>query len=372
VAVLFLSTLSGCTLLFVQKGGARISKNPAATVRDAPSLQTTSENGTSDLHYQTAKGDTLESIARAFYGDSRQATFLAKNNHLKPKAILKVGRILRVPQNPPSLSAGNAVSSKRKTNLQKMAVGLGNQAYEMEWSDARRVTRPKANHAFAAGEHLKFAIRYFSVLGGYATLAVEALEEYKDRPCFRLAAEAHSAFPFSNFYKVDDRMVSHFDAVDYFSWRFEKTVREGGYRETYTVDYRPLEHQALRTKAGETPTLFAVPPFVQDVISAFYYFRLLDLKVGDRMAVPTQAGVKNYELVVEVLKRETVRVEAGEFDCFLLKPHVKYDNVFQNKGEVLLWVTADARHLPVKIQSKIIIGAINIELIQADLPLLGG
>jgi hypothetical protein len=138
------------------------------------------------------------------------------------------------------------------------------------------------------------------------------------------------------------------------------------------VDYHPLEHQALRTKAGDPPRTFAVPPFVQDVISAFYYFRLLDFKVGDRMAVPTQAGVKNYELVVDVLKRETVRVEAGSFDCFLLKPHVKYDNVFQNKGEILLWVTADARHMPVKIQTKILIGNVDIELIQADLPLLGG
>jgi LysM repeat protein len=370
-AVLFISAISGCTLLFVQKGGTRFSKSPAATVRNAPSLQTTLENGASDLHYQTAKGDTLESIARAFYGDSRQAIFLGKTNHLRPKTVLKGGRTIRVPQNPPPLSTENVPSSNRKKTLRKVKVGSGNQAYEMELSDARRLARPKVNHAFAAGERLKFAVRYFSVLGGYATLAVEALEEFQGRPCFRLAAEAHSAFPFSNFYTVDDRMVSHFDAVDFFSWRFEKKVREGGYRETYAIDYKPLEHQALRTKAGDPPQAFAVPPFVQDVISAFYYFRLLDFKVGDSMAVPTQAGIKNYELVVDVVKREKVRVEAGEFDCFLLKPHVKYDNVFQNKGEILLWVTADSRRMPVKIQSKIIIGAINIELIQADLPLLG-
>jgi hypothetical protein len=58
--VFFISTISGCTLLFVQKGGTRISKIPDAAVRNAPSLQATLENGDSDLHYQTAKGDTLD------------------------------------------------------------------------------------------------------------------------------------------------------------------------------------------------------------------------------------------------------------------------------------------------------------------------
>jgi len=375
-----LISLSGCTLLFVQKGGERISTKPAPVVRDAPSLQTDVHGVPSDVRYRVASGDNLETIARAFYGDSRQAAFLARINHLKRTAHLKTGRIIRVPSDPPALSSvaggSNPTTSTGplvgNAELRKVTVGQGKKSYEMEWSDAMRSTRPKVNRAFAAGEYLKFTVRYFSVLGGYATLAVEALEEYQGRPCLRLAAEAHSAFPFSNFFTVDDRMVSRFDAIDFFPWRFEKSVREGKYRESYTVDYHPLEHQALRTKAGDPPGTFAVPPFVQDVISAFYYFRLLDFKVGDRMAVPTQAGIKNYELVVEVLKRETIRVQPGQYDCFLLKPHVKYDNVFQNKGEILLWVTADPRHMPVKIQSKILIGNVDIELVQADLPLLGG
>jgi cellobiose-specific phosphotransferase system component IIB len=254
--------------------------------------------------------------------------------------------------------------------LKKVTAQAGKQTYEMEVSDARRAERPRVNRAFAAGEHLKYAVRYFSVLGGYATLAVEALEDHQGRPCYRLAAEAHSAFPFSNFYTVDDRLVSWFDAVDFFSWHFEKRVREGGYREVFAVDYRQREHRAIRMKDGELPKTSAVPPFVQDLISTFYYFRLLDFQVGDRLSVPTQAGEKNYELVVEILGRETVRVEAGKFDCFLLKPHVKYDNVFQNKGDILMWVTADSRRIPIKIQSKILIGSVNLELIQADLPRL--
>jgi LysM repeat protein len=379
VLLFTLIQLSGCTLLFVQRGGSRVSSEAPTVIPVTASLQSSdATQGPRDgFRYKSAAGDTLESVARAFYGDSRQAKFLAKVNHLSPKALLKPDQKIRIPPNPPALpavtsSSGSVVSNDSQVGLKRVTVVSGKNSYEMEVSDAKRMARPRVNRAFAPGENLKFAVRYFSVLGGYATLSVEALETYQGRPCYRLAAEAHSAFPFSNFFKVDDRMVSRFDAVDYFPWRFEKNVREGGYREAYAVDYRPLARQALRTKAGDPPKIFAVPPFVQDVISAFYYFRLLDFKVGDRMAVPTQAGLKNYELVVEVLKRETIRVEAGQFDCFLLKPHVKYDNVFQNKGDILLWVTTDNRRMPVKIQSKILIGNVNIELIQADLPRLDG
>lgn len=317
----------------------------------------------------------MESVARAFYGDSRQAAFLARINRLGKHAALRKGSILRVPATAPDLPARGRAAAAATTpgrDLRTVTVGTGSRAYEMEVSDARKAARPRVNRAFASGERLKFAVHYFAVLGGYATLAVEALETYQGRPCYRLAAEAHSAFPFSNFYKVDDRLVSRFDAVDFFPWRFEKRVREGHYREAYAVEYRPLEHQAVRTKAGDPPQTFAVPPFVQDVISAFYYFRLVDFKVGDRVAIPTQAGTRNYELVVEVLGRETVSVQAGKYDCFLLKPHVKYDNVFQNKGEILLWVTADERRMPVKIRSKILIGSVDIDLLEADLPRLGG
>ena len=371
--------LAGCSLLFVQKGNTRYSSAEPQTVPTAPSLSKEMGTESGGSTYQSVPGDNLESIARAFYGDSRQAAYLGRVNRLKPGAALKPGRTLQIPATPPPLpppsvrpspSAEYPVPSVPAPDLRKVTRRVGHETYEMEVSDVKRIARPKVNRAFAVGERLKYQVKYFTVVGGTADLAVEGMEEFGGRPCYRFAAEAHSSFPFSNFYTVNDRLVSLFDAVDFFSWKFEKKVREGGYRETNRTDYRQLQHRALRLKNQDPPKEFAVPPYVQDVISAFYYFRLLETAPGDRVGIPTQAGDKNYELVVDVLKRETVTVRAGTFDCLLLKPHVRYDNFFQNKGEILLWVTADARHIPVLIQTKILIGSINIELVEAELPKL--
>jgi hypothetical protein len=113
-----------------------------------------------------------------------------------------------------------------------------------------------------------------------------------------------------------------------------------------------------------------IAPFSEDLISCFYYFRLLPMQVGKTYAIPTQSSGKNYQLYVRVLDREKVTVPAGTFDCFRLKPIVKEDTVFRNKGEIDLWVTTDQRRMPVKVESGIVIGSIDIDLVDATLPSL--
>jgi hypothetical protein len=61
-----------------------------------------------------------------------------------------------------------------------------------------------------------------------------------------------------------------------------------------------------------------------------------------------------------------VQVLAGGFDCLVIQPLLKFQSVFQQKGDVLIWISDDERRLPVKITSKIAIGSINIELQSAD------
>ncbi len=50
-----------------------------------------------------------------------------------------------------------------------------------------------------------------------------------------------------------------------------------------------------------------IQPFTQDIISCFYYFRLLPLEVGKKYLIPTSSGGKNYKLIVKVLGREKIK-----------------------------------------------------------------
>ena len=45
------------------------------------------------------------------------------------------------------------------------------------------------------------------------------------------------------------------------------------------------------------------------------------------------------------------------------EPVLVGDGLFKAKGKLTIWVTDDARHMPVKMQSKIPVGSIKAELV---------
>jgi hypothetical protein len=51
---------------------------------------------------------------------------------------------------------------------------------------------------------------------------------------------------------------------------------------------------------------------------------------------------------------------------------VKHDTVFRNSKDIDLWVTVDSRHVPVLVKSGIVVGSIEISLLQATLPEIKG
>jgi hypothetical protein len=231
-----------------------------------------------------------------------------------------------------------------------------------------KVSRPVANTAFAPGERLKFEVRALSILGGYATLEVGDYTTVEGRPCTPLTARANTVFPMSAIYPVKDVQTSFFDTVDFLSWKFQNNVLEGNYKSHNVEKYDQVRHRLVRQHNDEAPLTLDIAPFSQDIISCFYYFRLLPLEEGKTYSIPTQSGGKNYELIVRVDKKETITVPAGTFDCLRVKPLIKSETVFRNNEEIDLWVTADSRHIPVKIKSGILIGSIDVDLLEASLP----
>jgi hypothetical protein len=77
---------------------------------------------------------------------------------------------------------------------------------------------------------------------------------------------------------------------------------------------------------------------------------------------------KIWPLVVNIEKRETVKVPAGKFDCFRVEPILRQPGIFVSKGKKLqVWMTADAVHMPVLMRSEVFIGHVSAELVSYHL-----
>lgn len=96
-----------------------------------------------------------------------------------------------------------------------------------------------------------------------------------------------------------------------------------------------------------------------------YWFRLHPLKDALEVKSPVTDGKKLVLGQAQVIRREKVKVEAGEFDTYLVQPELKHiGGVFEKSKDAKLnvWVTADERRIVAKIRSKVVVGHFTGEL----------
>lgn len=213
------------------------------------------------------------------------------------------------------------------------------------------------NVSFGIGEKLTFDVNYGFINAGTASMEVSRLVEYKGRPSYEIKTRALSNSFFTSVYPVEDEVTSITDATGLFSWHFEKKLREGKYRSdrAYSFD------QEQNTVFYEKDTL-PVAPYVQDALSVLYYVRTQPLQVGKTLAVETFVDGKSYRMEVRVLRKESINVDAGRFDCLVVEPITQAVGVFKHEGRLTVWLTDDRLRMPVLMKSKVVVGSISAEL----------
>ena len=164
---------------------------------------------------------------------------------------------------------------------------------------------------------------------------------------------------FQSFYPVRDTVISFINIKGIYPLKFHKILHEGSYNAWGWTDY-DQEHHRVKTQ----DTSFAVEPFTHDILSAFYFIRTQPLEVGKSFELAAVSGKKNYKLKVICHREETVEVPAGTFKTWVVEPILKEDGLFKAKGQLWIWITRDARRMPVKMQSKIPVGSIKAELVR--------
>jgi hypothetical protein len=169
---------------------------------------------------------------------------------------------------------------------------------------------------------------------------------------------AKSTGAFSYVFEVRDSVSSLMDVDSLWTRRYEKNLKEGNYAKREVV----LFDQEAHTATYPDSTVIPVPPAVQDVLTSLYYIRTKDLEVGKNIVIENHADRKNYALEVRVLRIETISVPAGKFECFVVEPILKASGLFQHQGRLTVWITKDARMLPVKMSGKIVVGSVEAVL----------
>ena len=212
------------------------------------------------------------------------------------------------------------------------------------------------------GERLVFELTWFKLKAGTSVLEVSEGEN-QGRKAYNISAVTTSNDYVDIIYKVRDRIDSFIYADNLSSYRYKVHQEEGSFRRDKEIRF-DYDKGIVNYTRDKQNTLHHIKAFVQDSLSSIYYLRTKELTVGKSVIIDVFDSRKLWQVEVQVLGKEKIETPVGAFNTLLVKPILKFEGIFQRKGDVYIWLTDDARKIPVRMRSKIKIGSISADLIE--------
>ncbi|WP_373498173.1 DUF3108 domain-containing protein [Desulfococcus sp.] len=225
---------------------------------------------------------------------------------------------------------------------------------------------PEGLAAFQPGERLVYALKWEFITAGEATLEVLPDASLEGRSVRRFVLTAGTNSFLDKIYKVRNRIESFTDLSMDHSILYRKKQREGRHEGDIIVRFDWHRKTAVYTNFGSPRNPVALMSGAFDPLGAFYFVRTVGLATGKVVDRPVSDGKKCVLGRVRVLGRETIRVNGRDYDTYRLDPDLKHvGGVFSKSrnAKIELWVSADHRHIPVRIKSRVAVGSFVGELI---------
>jgi len=208
---------------------------------------------------------------------------------------------------------------------------------------------------FGVGERFDFRVKFGPLRVGAAFMEVVGIDTVASHPTYHLRSVIQGSTPF---YKLDDRQESWLDVFQLASRRYVQDSQQGSYTRyrEYELD---LENGTYVRHDGESDS---IPANALDQASFVYFVRTIPLEVGETYEWNRYFRFDRNPVILRVLRRETVKVPAGEFSTIVVQPIIKTRGIFSEGGEAEIFITDDERRIPVKLKSKLVVGSVTLEL----------
>jgi hypothetical protein len=223
----------------------------------------------------------------------------------------------------------------------------------------------RTNTAFREGEVLTYKMHYGMINAGVAVLEVKPdIINVNGRKVYHIVGTGYTTGTTDWFFKVRDRYETYMDKDALLPWLFVRRVDEGGYK--FSQDYT-FNHYTKKVDIGNNEK-YDVPQGVQDMVSAFYAGRNLNLsnaKEGDIISMPCFVDKEVWPLQIRFVGREVIDTELGKYRCLMFRPIVQKGRVFKKEEDMTVWISDDGNHLPMRVKADVLVGSIKMDITSA-------
>jgi hypothetical protein len=207
---------------------------------------------------------------------------------------------------------------------------------------------------FGPGEKLTYAVKVPLGGGGTAVAEIIGIDTVRGRQVY------HSVFRVSGsmlLFKVRDLYESWFDPTTLVSLRYHQDIDQGPYERNRTYEIFPGDKYLDANKAE-----FETVDQPLDDGAFLYFLRTIPLEVGktytwNRYFKPDRNPVR-----VTVVRKERIRVPAGEFDAFVLQPKIKAKGIFAEGANAEVWIADDDTRMMLMMKTRLPFGSVQFQL----------
>ena len=226
------------------------------------------------------------------------------------------------------------------------------------------------NIAFKTGEQLNYDV-YYNLKKLWVPAGKVRFQVYDStlngKTCFRLDGKGKSLKSYDYFFKVRDHYASVVDKKTLEPYKFERSVKEGGFRLYYDYRFDNDNQKAIvYSKKGDTTNGQEIdfPTCSFDVMTTVYYARCLDfskLAINDTIPLTMMIDKEIFDDVyIRYKGRETIKGPNGKkYKCIKFSPLLVEGTIFNDGEDMTVYVTDDKNRIPIYVEANIAVGSIR-------------
>jgi hypothetical protein len=220
---------------------------------------------------------------------------------------------------------------------------------------------PQTGYVFPTRQTLIFTVDWRVFTAGTAIFHLE-----QEGTVQKVTATADSVGAVTMLFPVVDKFQAGFDTKTGCSAGFSKELLEGRRRVSsdLTFDYKTgKQHQVEKNlvKGTSKEQTASIPACVTDSLSAIFYAASQPLVLGQSVDFPLADSMRTVTVRMKVEAKEEIKTPAGTFQTIRVQPTAD-EGIVKNRGNIWIWYTDDARHMPVQIRARLFWGTITFHL----------
>lgn len=212
-------------------------------------------------------------------------------------------------------------------------------------------------YPFGVGEAFEFTAKLGIVTIGRASMRVASVDTVRGIPAFHFRFEMEGG---NRLFRLNDVNESWTDVTTLKSLRFHQEQNQN--RRSRIRKFEIFPDSGFYQQEGVATTRKA-PEHPVDDAAIVYFLRTFDLEAGKAYRFDNYFKAEKNPLIVRVHKQEVLELPDGSrVPCLVLQPTIGDDGIFSDRSDARIWITDDARRIPVQIRSRFPWGTITLRL----------